>query len=336
MCFSYINLVENKETIKDVTENKVLTNRSCSDEVHLQTLIVGISGKGLKGYVRALFDTGSQNTYISKYAARMLKLENLRTEKIKHGLFGGVEMSENHNRYRFNLSSLDNKFNCQIEALDQTKICSSLPMIKNEKFIKLLESRGIDISDVRQHGDHCLFEENPEEIHLLLGADTAALDSKLLSRRAKYRQRIRDNLRNRFRSEYLGQLRQHALKRDVLQKLCVGDVVLVEDINKRRLHWPLAKIIEIFPGRDNVVRLAKVKTDNGIFLRPIQRLFPLEISQSEDDPLPGGDLLHKQAFQRQSASPVAGPERPSQDAASASSYVTRTGRVIKPPQRLGL
>ncbi|GFU06883.1 uncharacterized protein NPIL_304191 [Nephila pilipes] len=223
MCFSYINLLENKETIKDVTENKVLTNRSCSDEVHLQTLIVGISGKGLKGYVRALFDTGSQNTYISKYAARMLKLENLRTEKIKHGLFGGVEMSENHNRYRFNLSSLDNKFNCQIEALDQTKICSSLPMIKNEKFIKLLESRGIDISDVRQHGDHCLFEENPEEIHLLLGADTAA-----------------------------------------------------------------------------------------------------------------GDLLHKQAFQRQSASPIAGPERPSQDAASASSYVTRTGRVIKPPQRLGL
>ncbi|GFT64242.1 DUF5641 domain-containing protein [Nephila pilipes] len=95
--------------------------------------------------------------------------------------------------------------------------------------------------------------------------DIDSVDSKLLSRRAKYRQRIRDNLRNRFRSEYLGQLRQHALKRDVLQKLCVGDVVLVEDINKRRLHWPLAKIIEIFPGRDNVVRLAKVKTDNGFF-----------------------------------------------------------------------
>ncbi|GFU17517.1 hypothetical protein NPIL_323291 [Nephila pilipes] len=121
MCFSNINLVENKETIKDVTENKVLTNRSCSDEVHLQTLIVGISGKG---YVRAFFDTGSQNTFISKYAAKMLKLENLRIEKIKLGLFGGVEMSENYNRYRFNLSSLDYKFNCQIKALDETKICS--------------------------------------------------------------------------------------------------------------------------------------------------------------------------------------------------------------------
>ncbi|GFT51170.1 hypothetical protein NPIL_522621 [Nephila pilipes] len=107
-----------------VIENKVLTNRSCSDEVHLQTLIIGISGKGLKDYVRAFFDTGSQNSYISKYKAKMLKLENLRIEKIKLGLFGGVEMSENYNRYRFNLSSLDYKFNCQIKALDETKICS--------------------------------------------------------------------------------------------------------------------------------------------------------------------------------------------------------------------
>ncbi|GFS70265.1 integrase catalytic domain-containing protein [Nephila pilipes] len=174
MYFSNINLVENNGEIKDVTENKVLTTRSCSDAVHSQTLIVGISGKGLKGYERALFDTGSQNTYINKYAAKMLKLENLRTEKIKHGLFGGVEMSENHNRYRLNLSSLDDKFNCQSEALDQTKICASLPMIKKEKFIKVLENKGIYISDVRQHGYHCLFEENPEEIHLLLRADTAA------------------------------------------------------------------------------------------------------------------------------------------------------------------
>ncbi|GFS48410.1 hypothetical protein NPIL_430401 [Nephila pilipes] len=58
--------------------------------------------------------------------------------------------------------------------------------------------------------------------------------------------------------------------------------------------------------------------------------------KSEDDLLPGGDLLYKQAFQRRSGSPVAGPERPTQDVASASSVVTMTGKVIKPPQRLGL
>ncbi|GFT75237.1 DUF5641 domain-containing protein [Nephila pilipes] len=122
-------------------------------------------------------------------------------------------------------------------------------------------------------------------------SDINYVNCKLLNRRVKYRQRIRDNLRNRFRSEYLGQLRQHALKINMFQKLCVGDVVLVEDRN----NWPLAKIIEIFPGRDNVVRLARVKTDNGI--RLIQRLSPLEISQSENDPLKGGDLLSSKRFE---------------------------------------
>ncbi|GFU17516.1 hypothetical protein NPIL_323281 [Nephila pilipes] len=153
-------------------------------------------------------------------------------------------------------------------------------MIKKEKFIKVIESKGIDISDVRKHWDHCLFEENPEEIHLLLAADTAAC------------------------------------------------------LFTERIEHFLGHEIAAFETKDNVVRLAKVKTDNGIFLRPIQRLFPLEISQSEDDPLPGGDVLHKQVFQKQSAYPAAGLERPSQDAAS--SNVPRTERVIKPPQRLDL
>ncbi|GFT53403.1 hypothetical protein NPIL_691101 [Nephila pilipes] len=76
----------------------------------------------------------------------------------------------------------------------------------------------------------------------------------------------------RLRSEYL---RQHALKRD----------------------------------RDNVARLAKVKTNNGIFLPPMQRLFPSAIfSLSKNDPLLGGDLLYKQAFQRKSISPDTDPQ----------------------------
>ncbi|GFU47659.1 hypothetical protein NPIL_451391 [Nephila pilipes] len=81
---------------------------------------------------------------------------------------------ENHNRYQLNLSSLDDKFNCQIEALDQTKICFSLPMIINGKFIKVLENKEMHISDIRRHGARFLYEENPEEMNLLLGADIAA------------------------------------------------------------------------------------------------------------------------------------------------------------------
>ncbi|GFS80427.1 hypothetical protein NPIL_122051 [Nephila pilipes] len=36
------------------------------------------------------------------------------------------------------------------------------------------KNKGIYTGDVRQHGDRCLYEENPEEKHLLLREDTAA------------------------------------------------------------------------------------------------------------------------------------------------------------------
>ncbi|UYV76703.1 hypothetical protein LAZ67_14001829 [Cordylochernes scorpioides] len=50
--------------------------------------------------------------------------------------------------------------------------------------------------------------------------------------------------------------------------------------NKKRNFWPLAVIEEILFGRDGVNRLVKVKTAVGTFLRPIQKIYPLEISST--------------------------------------------------------
>ncbi|CAL8127222.1 unnamed protein product [Orchesella dallaii] len=61
-----------------------------------------------------------------------------------------------------------------------------------------------------------------------------------------------------------------------------GDIVLVGEDRKNRFHWPLGLIIELIPRRDGKQRVAKVKTSHGILLRPIQRLFPLEISAGEE------------------------------------------------------
>ncbi|UYV63448.1 hypothetical protein LAZ67_2004109 [Cordylochernes scorpioides] len=46
-----------------------------------------------------------------------------------------------------------------------------------------------------------------------------------------------------------------------------------------RISWPLGKVEEVLPGADGQVRVARVKTSSGVFLRPVQRLFPLEIKQ---------------------------------------------------------
>ncbi|XP_035214415.1 uncharacterized protein LOC118188155 [Stegodyphus dumicola] len=164
--------------------------------------------------------------------------------------------------------------------------------------------------------------------------DMDYVDSKELNRRAKYRQRIRHDLRNRFRNEYLGQLRQQAIKKGKFQQLQVGDVVLLEDSQRRRIHWPLAKIVELFPSKDGIVRLARVKTRNGILLRPVPRLFPLEISTSESvgPPFPDRAPRDRNDHATGQADQAASIPEP----ASSPRVMTRAGRVVRPPHRLDL
>lgn len=66
----------------------------------------------------------------------------------------------------------------------------------------------------------------------------------------RYQQRIHEDLRQRFRSEYLGQLMQRADK-GISRQFTVGEVVLLGSNNNRRLDWPFAKIEELIPGQDS-------------------------------------------------------------------------------------
>ncbi|GLV39327.1 hypothetical protein CBL_20416 [Carabus blaptoides fortunei] len=44
----------------------------------------------------------------------------------------------------------------------------------------------------------------------------------------------------------------------------IGDVVLVEMDNKKRILWPMGKISELITGKDGVARVAKLQTKSGI------------------------------------------------------------------------
>ncbi|GBN97618.1 hypothetical protein AVEN_195768-1 [Araneus ventricosus] len=61
----------------------------------------------------------------------------------------------------------------------------------------------------------------------------------------------------------------------------VEEIVLVGDDNTKRLFWALAKISESIPRRDGKIRTVKLKTQHGTDLRPIQRIYPLEIYSNE-------------------------------------------------------
>ena len=58
----------------------------------------------------------------------------------------------------------------------------------------------------------------------------------------------------------------------VNQNLKVHDLVwILEDLTPRGL-WPLAKVIEVYPGSDKVVRSVKIKTEYGEKIRPVLKL----------------------------------------------------------------
>ncbi len=95
--------------------------------------------------------------------------------------------------------------------------------------------------------------------------------------------KMNEELRSRFRKEYLGQL-VHRGKTKKTTVLSPGDVVLVEMENQKKVDWPMGVILETYPGRDENIRVARIKTNKGTMVRPLQRLFPLEVQTPQTLP----------------------------------------------------
>ena len=101
-----------------------------------------------------------------------------------------------------------------------------------------------------------------------------------LRKRAKYLKRCKDAMWNRWTKEYLRGLRErHNLKHDEKgSTLTVGDVVIVQSEDRNRGKWPLGIVEQLYTGRDEVVRGAKVRTGGSHLERAVNHLYPLELS----------------------------------------------------------
>ncbi|XP_054723442.1 uncharacterized protein LOC129233439 [Uloborus diversus] len=51
--------------------------------------------------------------------------------------------------------------------------------------------------------------------------------------------------------------------------------------NTKRLNWPLGRIIKLYQGKDNIERVVRLRVANGEIIRPVQRVYPLEISSPD-------------------------------------------------------
>ena len=81
---------------------------------------------------------------------------------------------------------------------------------------------------------------------------------------------------NRWLREYLPGLITRKKWLQPTANVKIGDLVLVSEHAVSRGYWPLGKIVKVFPGHDNVVRSAEVKTKFGVMRRPVTKLALLE------------------------------------------------------------
>lgn len=170
--------------------------------------------------------------------------------------------------------------------------------------------------------------------------DLDQIDRSHLAKHLRYQQRLKEELRRCFRIQYLGQLSQRNRRRLTPATFSIGDVVLIASDMKKRIDWPMARIKELYPGKDGHIRVVRLKTAGGELIRPIQKLIPLEAESADDNSrkffdlvepttespgLPETDLkLQEESEELVKTVPKTAPE-----------VKTRSGRIIKKPERLG-
>lgn len=88
-------------------------------------------------------------------------------------------------------------------------------------------------------------------------------------------QHIVEKVWERWSAEYLPTLQTRSKWREIERKVQVGDIVMLRKQNTPPGQWPLAKIIEVYPGADGLTRVVDLKTSKGRYTRPIHQLCPL-------------------------------------------------------------
>ena len=119
----------------------------------------------------------------------------------------------------------------------------------------------------------------------LMTAFTGAesVDSSQFNPRKRWR-RIQELVRHfwhHWLSEWLPTLNRRTKWQKEQKDVQVNDVVLVIDPDTPRGQWPLGRVLEIYPGKDNHVRAVKVQVGRKELIRPVIKICPLECAKDD-------------------------------------------------------
>lgn len=97
--------------------------------------------------------------------------------------------------------------------------------------------------------------------------------------------KIHKDFWNSWRRDYLG-TQQNRYKWNIAREnLKIGDFVIVKEDNMPPATWSIARIIEVYPGDDEIVRNVKIRTATTDSMRPVRKLVKLPILDEDQEPI---------------------------------------------------
>lgn len=103
-----------------------------------------------------------------------------------------------------------------------------------------------------------------------------------LNGRWRYRQRLLQHFWNRWRREYMMELRSAHYMSTQSQSVPfkVGDIALIFEHMQPKHMWKMGRIEETFIGRDGKIRSCAIRLPSrAVIKRPVQLLYPLEMDE---------------------------------------------------------
>ncbi|GFV45763.1 integrase catalytic domain-containing protein [Trichonephila clavipes] len=100
-------------------------------------------------------------------------------------------------------------------------------------------------------------------------------ETKYYETKAKL-QNIKRGFWKKWSSEFISSLQPRKKWQDAQPNLKEDDIVLIKEEGPPGT-WPMARVLQVHPGNDGLVRVATVKTQDSVFKRPVHKLHKLPI-----------------------------------------------------------
>ncbi|XP_055622384.1 uncharacterized protein LOC129765952 [Toxorhynchites rutilus septentrionalis] len=141
-----------------------------------------------------------------------------------------------------------------------------------------------------------VLSDNPNDLepltpaHFLIGASIQQLPDQdfqtIPVNRLKHWQLVQRRLQDFWRKwhrEYLSQLQGRSKRWRASVNIEIGNLVVLCDENQPPTRWKMARIQELHPGTDGVVRVVTVKTATGLLKRPVEKICILPDPDNEKE-----------------------------------------------------